>query len=361
MNRQYSALSGIAIALIVLNHAIHFGLQVSPVEGPWLRVLVFLQALGTFAVPAFLFISGAFVCYAAGELSLTFLRSSLERIAWPYVIWSLIFYGVARASGHEATSVGATIKNLAVGYPYHFVPLLAFWYVLAPALVRVGRKYGAWLVAGIAVYQALLLVFRYPVLFGVPTPWWARWIEPPVLFKPMSDWAVYFPLGLVLALHNSTVKPRLLRLRPLLLAATAGLFALGLLNAYGALSAHWARFVAPLPLMFVLPTIDRASIPWLARVEGLGRRSYGIYLSHFVVLNVTVWLAASLPVLRGLPLMVYPALFGIALGSSLLLMDLLAKPQVTRRAYRYVFGIVPPGDRALRPGAGRPAAAGARA
>ena len=92
MNRQYGALSGVAIFLIVLNHAIHFGLQTSPVGPPWLGALIALQALGAFAVPVFLFVSGAFLAYAAKEFSVTFIRSSLERILWPYVIWSGIFY-----------------------------------------------------------------------------------------------------------------------------------------------------------------------------------------------------------------------------------------------------------------------------
>jgi fucose 4-O-acetylase-like acetyltransferase len=356
MNRQYGALSGIAIALIVLNHAVHFGLQVAPVEGGWLRALVFLQALGTFAVPAFLFISGAFVCYAASELSIAFLRSTLERLLWPYVIWSLVFYAVAWALRGDAVSPGGVVRNLAVGFPYHFVPLLTVWYVLAPFLVRAGRKYGAWLVAAIAAYQVLLLVLRYPVLFGVPRPSWAFLVEPPVLFKPMSDWAVYFPLGLVLALHNAAVKPRLARLRPWLLAVTAALFALGLLNAYGIVQAHWARFVAPLPLMFVLPTIDRGAIPWLARFEALGRRSYGIYLSHFVVLTVVTWTVLRVPAARWAPV-VFPAFCAIGLGVSLGLMTLLARPGPLRRVYRHLFGIVPPGDRQAPPAGRRPASA----
>jgi surface polysaccharide O-acyltransferase-like enzyme len=355
MNRQYGALSGIAIALILVNHAMHFGLEVAPVEGAWLGFVVFLQALGAFAVPAFLFISGAFVCYAANELSLTFLRNSLERILWPYVLWSLAFFLVAWAAGREAVTPVGVAKHLVVGYPYHFVPLLTVWYVLSPLVVRAGRRYGTWLVCGIAVYQAALLVVRFPVLFGVPTPSWAFLLKLPVLFKPLSDWAIYFPLGLVLALHNSRVKPTLARLRPLLVAATAGLFAGGLLNAYGIVHAPWARFVAPLPLMFVLPTIDRNAIPWLSRFEALGRRSYGVYLTHFVALNVAAWIAAGLPATH-VPALLYPTFFVVALGASLGLMELLARPGPLRWAYRYLFGIVPPGERLARQPATRPPA-----
>jgi fucose 4-O-acetylase-like acetyltransferase len=343
MNRQYTALSGVAIFLIVVNHAIHFGLQVSPVNGHWLRGLIVLQAFGAFAVPAFLFVSGAFLCYAARELSFRFVRTSMGRILWPYVIWSAIFYVIAlltRGEGH--TAVGY-VKNLLVGYPYHFVPLLLFWYAATPVLVRAARRHGAWLLAAVAAYQLLLLALRFPGVFlsSDVLPPWADRLAPPVLFRPLSDWAVYFPLGLVLSMHQTAIKPYLLRLRGLTVGAAGALFILGILNAFDATHTPWARFLAPVPLMFVLPIIDRSSIPLLRRFEFLGRRSYGVYLVHFALLNLLVLVVVRLRLDR-LPIVVFPTLLLSALGLALVLMDITARSSRAGRAYRYVFGTVPP-------------------
>lgn len=345
MNRQYGALSGVAIFLIVLNHAIHFGLQVSPVGGAWFKVLVILQAMGGFAVPVFLFVSGAFLAYAAREFSITFVRSSLERIVWPYLIWSGIFYTLLYTATGTGYTVAGYLKNLLVGYPYHFVPLLVFWYLAAPALAWAGRRHAVLLLAAIAAAQAWLLVVRFPEMFGLAgwLPSWAAATAPPVLTTTMADWGVYFPLGLVMALHGPALKPRLMKWRLAAAALTAALFGLGLLNAFSLANAPWARLAAPVPLMLLLPTIDRGSIPWLEAFERLGRRSYGIYLSHFVAINALAFAVAGWSLRSAaLPFIVFPAFFVAALGVSLLLMDAMSRSAAGRRVYRYVFGIVPP-------------------
>lgn len=345
MNRQYGALNGVAIFLIVLNHAIHYGSQVSPVEGAWFAVLVVLQALGSFAVPAFLFVSGAFLAYAAREFSVTFVRSSLARILWPYIIWSAIFYVLIYLTEGTNYTVRGLVKNLLVGYPYHFVPLLVVWYLATPLLAWMGRRHGALLIAAIGIWQIWLIAIREPEMLGLAgtLPRWAAATAPPIIATSMADWGIFFPLGLVMSLHGATLKPRLERWRLVAILATAGLFGLGLLNAAGYVGAPWARLAAPVPLMFVMPTIDRRSIPLLAWFEWLGRRSYGIYLAHFVVINALVFGLArtSLPLQR-LPLLIYPGLLIATLGLSLLLMEALGRLNLGRRIYRHVFGIVPP-------------------
>jgi surface polysaccharide O-acyltransferase-like enzyme len=344
MNRQYGALSGVAIALIVLNHAIHYAFQVSPVEGASRNVLIALQALGTFAVPAFLFVSGAFMSYSSARFSLAFLRTNVERIVWPYLIWSVLFYLVLLVTTGERYSAPGYVKNLLVGYPYHFVPLLLFWYVTAPLTARIGRRYGWWLLVAIGLFQGLLVVERFPQIFGDIAPDWARLLRVPILFGTLSDWAIYFPMGLVLRMHEAAVKAWLVRLRLVTLGATVALFALGLLNGIGVVAAPWARFLSPLPLMLLLPVISRDSIPLVRRFELLGKRSYGIYLAHFVFINIAAFLAGSMSVSRvgGMWLVIVPAFFLTALGMALLLMDVMTRVQPARTLYRYVFGIAPP-------------------
>jgi fucose 4-O-acetylase-like acetyltransferase len=340
MNRQYSALCGVAMLLVLINHAIHFGLQISPVAGIWLKMLIVLQALGTYAVPIFLFVSGAFVSYAAGALSFKFTKSSLERLIWPYLIWSFVFCVTEFLTRDVPWSITGWINNVLVGYPYHFVPLLIFCYIIAPLLVILGKRSG-WLLLVIGLYQIFLLYLRFPSIFGgvVSMPGWANLLKPPVLFKPMADWAIYFPAGLIFSLHNTTWKPCLFRKRWVALAATVILFVLGILNAFGLSLAPWARFAAPIPLMFLLPIIDRGSIPQVRHFELLGKRSYGVYLTHFIVLNLMVFLANKLlPSLHGFSIIVFPTLLIAGLALSLLLTEAMAKRRSAQRVYRYVFG-----------------------
>lgn len=345
MNRQYGALSGIAIILIVLNHTITAGSTVAPVDGWEGQLLVTLQALGTFAVPTFLFISGAFVAYAAkaskSALSLKFVWGSLERIVIPYLVWSLIYYVVIIFTRDQTYGPLGYIKNLLVGRPYHFVPLLIFYYLVAPILVIAGKRFGWLLLLLVGLYQLFLIVWLHPGVLGtaVTLPDAARFLVPPVLATTMADWAIFFPMGLIFSMHNATLKPRLQRLKWGIAAATAVLFLIGILNAFGILNAPWARFVAPVLFMGLLPVIDRKSIPQVRRAEQVGRRSYGIYLAHFIVLDLTLYLIKQVvPGLIGWPILIYPLIFVAALLLPQLLMDRMSKRPSTRKVYRYVFG-----------------------
>jgi fucose 4-O-acetylase-like acetyltransferase len=351
MSRHYTALSGIAIVLIVINHAVQFGLGVTEVGGVGAGILFVVQALGVFAVPTFLFISGAFLAYAVRELSLVFVKNSLTRILFPYVAWSAVFYLVVFLTADVSYSILGYVKNLLVGYPYHFVPLLLFWYVSAPLIVRMCRRHGVLVLAVVGAYQMMLLIVRWPDVFAVSESVrsWMQLLRPPVLFTSMSDWGVYFPLGLVLGMHAASVAPRLMRLRWLGVSAASVLFALGLANAFEMIACPWARFVAPIPLMFVLPSIRRTSIPVAQAFEYVGRRSYGAYLVHLPVLGLTVFLFGQLNLgLENRPLVVFPTLLMIGLGVPLLLMGAMARVGRLRGMFRYLFGVAPPVMRAGR-------------
>lgn len=353
MNRQYGALSGLAILLIVMNHAIHFGVMVYPVGGGWLYALSLLESLGVFAVPAFLFISGAFVSYSAAQLSLAFIKGSVSRILWPYIIWSIAFFALEFLVTGVRQSPAGYVKNLLVGYPYHFVPLLIFWYLASPIAVKLGKQYGVAVVLAVGVLQALLILERYPHMFGPERllPEWTSVVRIPVLFTSMSDWAIFFPLGLVFSIHEKTLKPVVHRVWWGLIAATVVLFALGVLDAVRIVRIPWARAFTPVPLTLLLPLVNRSSIPLLGFFEMLGRRSYGIYLAHFVAINAAVFLATQFaPSIASLTPAIFPALLVGALLTPLVLMDVMSRVVPARRLYRYVFGIVPPAPAFARQG-----------
>lgn len=348
MQRQYMALSGVAMVLVVLNHAIHMGFEgldrlgYPAITGGWRFGLTAVQALGAFAVPIFFFVSGSFMAYAARSaprLSPSFVWKSVRHIVWPYVVWSLLYYVLMYVYQGERTSAFGYLKNLAVGYPFHFVPLLISFYVASPLLVPIARRAGWLLLVVIGLYQLVLLNVRDPGMFGFSFPAQMRLLFPPVLGNPLADWAIYFPMGLVFGLHAAGWKPWLLRYRWVFAAASVLLFAGGLLDVAGVAAMPWARYLCPLPLMFVLPVIDRKSIPEVSRLEAVGKRSYGLYLTHLIVMNLFI---AVLELIGGqtvlMPVLIFPLLFAAGLLVPMLLMGNVQQRPATRRVYRYVFG-----------------------
>lgn len=348
MNRQFVALSGVAMVLIVLNHAIHMSLTFPAQLGyetvtGWSRfLLTILQALGVFAVPIFLFISGAFVAYAArgsSGLSVKFVWSSVKHILWPYLIWSCIFYLVVFLQNGEKFSLVGYAKNLIVGYPFHFVPLLMFFYIASPILIPLARRHSLLILLVIGLYQLLLLSIRDPGLFPVRFPPLARYLFPPVIGNTFADWGIYFPMGVVSSLHTARLKPALGRWKGVFALATILFFSMGMLHARGLVYAPWARVISPLPFIFLLPVIGRKAIPSVNRLEQIGKRSYGLYLTHLIVLSlILIPISLYWPSLLRFSWILFPLLFIVGLALPLVTMNVIAQQPSGRRIFRYVFG-----------------------
>jgi peptidoglycan/LPS O-acetylase OafA/YrhL len=99
-----------------------------------------------------------------------------------------------------------------------------------------------------------------------------------------------------------------------------------------------AADLAPLALVLLLPVIDRRSIPLVGTLEGIGKRSYALYLTHLLVLDLMLWSIGTMG--RGLfdyQVALLPILFLAALLVPLLLMNSLARSPA-RMIYHYVFG-----------------------
>ncbi|MCI0519397.1 MAG: hypothetical protein L0Z70_03980, partial [Chloroflexi bacterium] len=73
-------------------------------------------------------------------------------------------------------------------------------------------------------------------------------------------------------------------------------------------------------------------------LERVGRRSYGLYLTHLIVMDLFFfaiqWLLALAP---GWSLLLVAILFGVGLTFPVWMMEALAKGPA-RRVYRYLFG-----------------------
>ncbi|MCC7129539.1 MAG: acyltransferase [Anaerolineae bacterium] len=351
MNRVFPALRGIAILLVVLNHTIHMGtvypkslgLAATLAAAPWERwILYSLSGLGSFAVPIFLYLSGSFFSYAARQDDLRanyrIVWVNLKNIVIPYVLWSSIFYLEIFLVHHQTCTPLECIKQLIVGYPFNFIPLLIFYYLISPFLVFATRRWG-WIPAlVIGVLQLLLINILYPGTLGFAFPGWFSHLTPPVLASTLADWAVYFPLGLLYAQHAADYLPAVRRYRWMLATLVVITFFLALLDSLELVHLPLANYLFPFFFILLAPIFDRRRIPAVKTVENIGKRAYGIYFMNLIVLDLlVVTLVAFIPGVFQYYLLILVPLFCLALLIPLGIMKLVERIQHPP-IYRYVFG-----------------------
>ena len=132
--------------------------------------LALIQQLAHFSVPAFLFVSGFFIAYAAksanNAMSWKMLRVRIYKLLWPYFIWSLAVFILQAVQGRPF-SVGEYIAKLLTGKtlgPFYYVPMVIQLYLLSPVLYRLGKKHPAMLLASSAAIQLMAVGYFYLVL-----------------------------------------------------------------------------------------------------------------------------------------------------------------------------------------------------
>jgi hypothetical protein len=348
MNRQFAALSGLAIAVVVLNHSIHMVTLISSQAGfappeNWARfILETLRGLGVLPVPTFMFITGSFLAYAAQgnppRLTYKAVTTRLTYILCPYLLWCVVFYVLVYIQLGESYTLAGYVKNLIVGYPFHFVPLFVFWYVLSPILVRLSNQFGWYLVIAIAAYQLILINIVYPGALGFTFPDGMRVLAPPVLRVTLADWAVYLPMGIVFGINARHIAPQLLKFKWVFVALTALFLALSLAHDNGLLNFPLAGHICPFTLMFLLPLIRRDLIPLAPQLEKIGGKSYGLYLMHLITIDgILIAFKALVPALLSLQALLHPLMFALGLGLPMGLMQIVSRSPA-KRVYRYLFG-----------------------
>lgn len=349
INRQFATLRGLAIALMVFDHVIQMSLLefrrqgLMPPTGPAHWILIALQQPDTITVPIFLFLSGGFIVYAVNGRDIPaaykILVSSLRYIVVPYILWSLIFYFVAYLLKYAAPLPPlGYVKALVVGYPFNYVPLLIFFYMLGPLLFRIAQRHPWWMLIPILGYQVFLLNVISPGALGVVFPSWTWWLTPPILRGTLAKWAIYFPLGIEYGLHGKSILEPLRRIWLFLAVSTVALYALRVVALITDLDARELAIVCPIPLILLCIAIKRENIPFASSLEQYGTKSYGLYLTNLIVISfLLAAIDAAVPWLLLYLIIVIPLLFLATLNLPFWLMKLAERSPV-RSFQRYVFG-----------------------
>lgn len=359
-------LRGLAILAVVCNHAAGRGYtamfwwahRYRDVASPNFDMLgsipyyglVVMQQLTLFSVPAFLFISGFFVAYAARgshpTLSWKIVRTRVTTLLWPYLLWSVVIFAGDALEGKTYTwleYLSAILLGRAVG-AYFFIPLLIQFYLLAPFLAPLAKRKGWGLLIGSALVQLLVVGLVYQHQFGgrLPSlpyhwPWVPFW------------WAFYFPLGAVCGFSAKRLGRWLARVRWVLVVAVVVLALLSVVEAEWLFAASgdfdWSHATFKLSSSLYAPTFilcflafDTRLLPFARSIDRIGGMSYGIYLLHPKIMELLARLAYHCaPWLLAWQVLLQPLLIVASIGLPVLLMKLVARSPL-RRSYRYLFG-----------------------
>ena len=369
MIKRLLYLNGIAILSVLLFHGAGWGItamfawahrylpvaspdysQVGSIDYFLMRII---EQLVVFSIPAFLFVSGYFVAFIAGQRKIkdywNSITSRIKFLILPYLFWSLIFIAMRSIEGRPF-NLGTTVISLLTGATtpaYYFVPLLIQYYLLSVLLVPIARKNWKLLLLVTGIFQIGVHILQYPIVLGM-TPgltefyytWFPKWFFPVRLF--------WFCAGLVMGFHISQFKDWVFRLRPLWIGGSAILFLIGIVEwewlirqagNFGLEMQHTLvdALYAVTVILALLSLMDK-KVPFASMVSDVGVKSFGIYLVHVPAMeyfNRAVYhLAPNMLAFQSVLMVLSVA---VGLDGPLLLMVLVRRSSL-KRLYSYIFG-----------------------
>jgi peptidoglycan/LPS O-acetylase OafA/YrhL len=256
----------------------------------------------------FFFISACMLTYAYSGLGRggwgRFYRRRLVSVGIPYLCWTLIYFVYNLRGAHFASAGDALdglLRTLVTGYyQLYFLVVIMQFYVAFPlvlALLRRTRGHHGLVVAVAAAAQVTLAVLLH----------W-RILTQPWVMSEASSYVLYLIGGAVVAFHLDEVDAWVRRHARLIIALTA----------LAAAAAEGVYYLAEAGVTTVLGSTDDAFqpsvIPWNAgaiaciylvgvalakpgrsrRLRALVRsgsdNSYGVYLSHLLVIDLLIYI-----------------------------------------------------------------------
>ncbi len=305
-------------------------------------IMIVLKQIGLITVPIFLFLSGAFFAFGVQNRPLKgafrVVWQNILGVLWPYLIWTIVFNLIVSFLLKENIPPLQFVKNILVGYPYNFVPLLLVFYILAPLLIWGIKRFPAITLLVVFLYQLFLIVEVNPGLWGFALPSWAHYFALPVVRQSLSIWAIFFPLGIVYQLYSRPVIGFVRKYAVVILICLVLSAVLDDLHQLGVIVFPTTNYLFPLFFILLIPLIQRKVTPVFLWFEAIGKHSYGFYLMNLIVITLTLLgFELFFPWMLQQYLLLVPILFLLALYIPWGLFKLLEiSPQ--RKISRYLFG-----------------------
>jgi peptidoglycan/LPS O-acetylase OafA/YrhL len=360
-------LNGLAIFAVVVNHAAGFGQiglflwadRFRPVVPPdWSQLgsfshyyLLALRQIATFCVPAFFFVSGFFVAYAAldkrNPLNWTFVWRRITTLLIPYLIWSVVLIGTDLLQGRTYPPLQYLVLLATKGVvgPFWFIPALCSCYLISPILVRLVQWNWKLVLVICGVIQSIPVVLSYLGYAGINSPWIGNISNLFPLWLPFQ-WIFFFTLGISAGFHIQGFSQWLVKNRVILFVLVLLTGLLNILEADYLMRSTlqtWGAYNGTITynlyaITFILWFLALATVPFSNRISPLGVMSYGIYLLHYPIIEFTARLVNKVfPRLLAFPIVFVPLLVTIGLGLPLIVMSAVRRSPV-KQYYRYLFG-----------------------
>jgi hypothetical protein len=360
MTRRLLLLNGLAALMVAIHHATGYGFNAmfewtnryAPVTVPdysqvgsfAFYVNVLIQQLDFFALPAFMFVSGFFAVFVFGtgktENRWSQIKSRIVYFLIPFFIWSVVFFILFLR--RLPNNMDEILDR------YYYIPLVMQFYIISPFIIPFVKKHWKLFLFGSMILELSRFTVRYIYRIGYEFPgifqimnFTPRW-----LFPMLFSW---FALGMVAHIYRVELMRVIPRYKWHLLVVTILLLILSMVEYVmigraigqvwlGHYFGGYARHFYALAFIFCFLAFGDFTFPSSKQILSLGGKSLGIYLAH----NRLMWLGAvflynKIPMVLGNQLLYQGILIVIAIGGSLLLMELV-RITPARKYYKYLFG-----------------------
>ncbi len=368
MIKRFLYLNGLAILAVILFHAAGWGQtamfgwaqQLSNSTGsttsltgsPQYYFLRVIEQLAIFSIPAFLFVSGFFVAFKSSKQPVrTQWKSIFNRIKFlliPYLIWTTVYLIFNLLQGKNASPLEILVFYLtgSITPAYYFVILLIQLYLLSPLLVDFARKNWKLLLILTGLLQLGIDLIPYIITVLPKDASIVQFVRaiPKWLFIARLFW---FSFGIIVYVKREAFQIFFIRMRNVWFPLALGLFAITLVNRELLLRWSGADWIGTretvfnalyaLAILFWILSLN-GNPPQKNWVEKVGSQSFGIYLAHVPVMELTARL-----IYHFVPQLIYmTVIFTIIIAVAGLLIPLLLmkliKPSPFKNFYGYVFG-----------------------
>ncbi len=359
MTKRLLLLNGLAAFGVATYHAAAYGLSAlfewtdryravsapnyDQLGGFYYYMLLVIRQLDAFVIPAFIFISGYFVAFAAGKdgskLTWAVVWARVKNFIIPLGIWTVIRFVLLR-------QLPASIHDIL--RPYYFIVLLIQFYLLSPFMAPLAKKSWQSLFAGALLIQVgAEAIFFLNNLGLLPASLLPIKRMLPLWFFPLRIF--WFAIGMIAGAHQEQLTAWLRGYKWALLATTLILAPLTIVEYE--LFAQWSnqvwlgpsfrgiisKFYA-LAFIFAFIAFSDVKLPFSKFINELGSRSLGIYLANIPVIYViAVLMYHYTPNLLGNQIIYQLILVFFGLAIPLGMMRLVRESRY-RWAYKYLFG-----------------------
>ncbi len=316
--------------------------------------LRFVEQWIIFAIPSFIFVSGFFLAFATGRSRNTVgwnvIFNRVKKFLIPYILWSLIMIAMDTVFGAPLPSPDRIAVALVTGAAtpaFYFIPVLIQLSLISPFLIPLAKDHWKLLLFVAGLIQFSISAMRYTQILGLDVPALGpflfltrTWLFPTFIF--------WFVLGIIFGLHNQEIKPVIYRWRWLALSGWVIFLALGMIEWETLLRLSGQDWIPSQETMldnlyaicFLLAFLafDRFPLLLNKKVEYVGSRSFGIYLSHSLILILASKVIFNLaPFLLQYQILFQPILITLGLAIPLVMMQVMTKTPA-RRFYSVFFG-----------------------